>query len=1231
MAQTTLSCGNSPPSSLDIRGLVSLEPVDLIKRIDRTGPPLVLLTAFWVSVLSPRVSSSFSLTELAYSVIAEGVRSAPCKLPPLGTRRCLIDRVGPLVLLTAFFRVSSGLSLAEWTSFGVTGGARSVSCERPPASSQLSTAHKRPVEGEPEMSLSTAQKRPAEGEPEVSLNTAQKRPAEGEPEMSLNTNSDTSQKVQVIHVSTGKARLQIDSLEAENYKLKEYIMRLKTFREDEKQGLEATIHNANQVIEEWKIHAEGLETILSQNEGDQDFRDRIALLEEKNQILMNQIEEQETDQQLHEHDDTLRAQLQSLEAEYSQLKRVSDSDQNEKKGLDETINNIEAENSILRDELKNFNVSYEEQKKKLADFEAENSDLQIQVKDLSASWKQQKENFEHATAEKEKLEHDVSVLATEQDHYLSGKEALAAIEAENSCLQNQLKDLKDDLVHSDVQSSDLQTRVKALEASCEEQNKNLENATTENDKLKQDVLALEAEQERHLAEKENLMNSLQDRGEDLEEHEGIITELNTKITEQEELVTTMVRQTEELEKAKAKSAAELETRISLVTQLSDEKRRLLEVPIACAYDTSSDEVHRTANDYAPLRTATLQAQEVGRIYLTVEIVSINHSILSKEQNKLREKVESLETLNSELENARENKDDDIEHQVTTEVETRVAAAKEKIRAECEAQARQEALNRDSHFAQAVRSEALKQSTLDPMVQLARKELEDATREVDKRRAEMECEFIETTKINKLQIASLQTQIQELEAAREAGKCDACPLYIQKWIWTVEYVQDLKKQLAALTGQARGNGAGPDIEMTDVNTPSRPSGQGSSAPLPNAAPEPKPTQPSRGSSSSTGEKTPFIPSSQSGRPAAASGPTTQSSDQSTSGSSSSSSARPAYSSEPTNTGKKEKKVVSLRQPKLRRDAEEGDALVKFRTFAQRKLGIKKDMDVLKLLDTRATPKELEAFGREPPVEPALNATGNYPLDMDVDDITKSPWNLAVGEVLIAEFFKECDEAEGDKLKIDAVKLRKLWGDRLKNLRKCQRQLAIAAKDPKYLVRVAEEARRTTNRTQLLSRRKHSGQLAFDKETQKLFAILFRVLDGQVMSSDEELGDRKRKTCRVLRKDWRAKLLINIFKWLDYHADHNQLTSSGVRVGTAPHPRRRLPADPDTTSPSPYVRRLPSNLYDPIWIATLTPAQLDDLNVQDPITLPEYVLTWPTNEKFEADVDDRDEYWRPSPKA
>ncbi|KAJ7464967.1 hypothetical protein B0H11DRAFT_2240397 [Mycena galericulata] len=94
-------------SSLDIRELVSLE-----LSAGFGSPDDVALSIWEVSVLSPWVPSSLSLTELASPVVAEGVRSAPCELPPpLGTRR-LIDRVGPpLVLLTAFLRVSSNLSL----------------------------------------------------------------------------------------------------------------------------------------------------------------------------------------------------------------------------------------------------------------------------------------------------------------------------------------------------------------------------------------------------------------------------------------------------------------------------------------------------------------------------------------------------------------------------------------------------------------------------------------------------------------------------------------------------------------------------------------------------------------------------------------------------------------------------------------------------------------------------------------------------------------------------------------------------------------------------------------------------------------------------------------------------------------------------------------------------------------------------------------------------------------
>ncbi|KAJ7464966.1 hypothetical protein B0H11DRAFT_1922387 [Mycena galericulata] len=82
-------------------------------RIDQVGPPLVLLTAALVlrttlacrygrspfCLVRSRVSSSLSLADLA-SFVCRGSYQLP---PPLGTRRRLIDRVGPpLVLLAAF-------------------------------------------------------------------------------------------------------------------------------------------------------------------------------------------------------------------------------------------------------------------------------------------------------------------------------------------------------------------------------------------------------------------------------------------------------------------------------------------------------------------------------------------------------------------------------------------------------------------------------------------------------------------------------------------------------------------------------------------------------------------------------------------------------------------------------------------------------------------------------------------------------------------------------------------------------------------------------------------------------------------------------------------------------------------------------------------------------------------------------------------------------------------------
>ncbi|KAJ7658370.1 hypothetical protein DFH06DRAFT_1327646 [Mycena polygramma] len=321
-----------------------------------------------------------------------------------------------------------------------------------------------------------------------------------------------------------------------------------------------------------------------------------------------------------------------------------------------------------------------------------------------------------------------------------------------------------------------------------------------------------------------------------------------------------------------------------------------------------------------------------------------------------------------------------------------------------------------------------------------------------------------------------------------------------------------------------------------------------------------------------------------------------------------------SSAPKANSANKTKVATPRKPKAKRPPPQRDALTAFRRFVQKQLGISKDNQIDQLIIHRATLDVLAAFDSQG-IAPIPNGKGLYALDVE-DDVTKSDWNVAVGESLIIAFFAG-DEGSGFASTVDESFLRPLWMDRLN------------ASDPEYMAKLSQSARKLTHRSHLFSRRQRSGQLTFSRTVQRMFAVLFDSLNGQVMSSDDEIGtERRKKTCRVIRKDWRSEVLINLLKWLDYNADHESLTASGVSVGPGPHPRIRSTIGPATKfSLSPAMSGLPSNLYSPLFLAGLSAADHDKLNPQNAIPLPVEVFNLQTNENFDVNRDDQDEYWKP----
>ncbi|KAJ7177776.1 hypothetical protein C8R46DRAFT_1029378 [Mycena filopes] len=315
---------------------------------------------------------------------------------------------------------------------------------------------------------------------------------------------------------------------------------------------------------------------------------------------------------------------------------------------------------------------------------------------------------------------------------------------------------------------------------------------------------------------------------------------------------------------------------------------------------------------------------------------------------------------------------------------------------------------------------------------------------------------------------------------------------------------------------------------------------------------------------------------------------------------------------------------------------------FRKYVHSKLGIKSDKQIDRLVKNQAPPEVLAAFEAGGPQPEPHPTTKLYSLDMAGDDVVYSSWNDAVGERLIRGFLEtyepeeeieeasaenDSDDDDEDK-SVDELFLKPLWRGRLEGIRRALVDVARTLVDPEYMNDLSKTARRLTHRNQLFERRLHSAQLAWSESVRNQLAVLFNVLSGLAMSSDDEIGrERRKKTCRVIRKDWRHEVLINLLKWLDYHADYQNLTASGVSSGPAPHPRLRAAAEPATQSSSPVIKGLPRNLYSPVWLATLPNVQVRELNLQEPIPLPVEVFELQTNVRFEVNECDNDEFWRP----
>ncbi|KAJ7432492.1 hypothetical protein B0H11DRAFT_1940513 [Mycena galericulata] len=1081
------------------------------------------------------------------------------------------------------------------------------------------------------------------------------------------------------HEGTSEAR--ILSLDEENLSLKAQLAGYQT----EKEGLEASVTSAQRAIVEWKEHVKMLQDKLPKHDREGTSEARIQSLDEENLSLKAQLASYQTEKEglearvtsaqrtiteWKEQVETLKDELSKvgepavsttakahrkrayilfLDEENLSLKAQLASFQTEKEGLEASVTSAQRaivewkeHVKMLQDKLpKHDRESTSEAR--IQSLDEENLSLKAQL----ASYQTEKEGLEASVTSAQRTitewkEH-VETLKDElskHDHDGTSEARILFLDEENISLKAQLTSYQ-------TEKEGLEASVTSAQRTITEWKEQVETLQDELYKVGEPAVSTTAKAHRKRAyiqslDEENHALKVQLAGYQTEK-EGLEARVNTYKRKDDLKVQIAGLETDRSRLAKLyeEQTKDLESSINEFPDLShaklivdqseeDEGRHLDQINNLLDHAKEVEEHLATLEEEKSRIDATL-AQDTRDI---VQHRALTKTLIS-DKTELQKvlQIRSLEALNSELEEARENAEDELQRKVEVEVQTRIEGLRVKMRKEWETEFRGEITEQDSMFARKVEEEVKRKLLLQPVIQLAQKELQHATQVAEKRRQEMETQFAESTKEMERFKSSTDEKIRKYEQERT---------------WLFQYVAAKNVEPAAST---REGGPNADVDMPYVNLPPQPGGSSSTGIQPQSrggSPGAKLTPPrgDQGSSSlpylppkpnSTPSKDPFS-GQQSGQPASTPRPNAQSGGPSMP---EFPNAGPRFERDQKGKWKATGKPIatSTRAPKKARGAEEAMAMGKFRHLVQKSLGIKSDNEIMKLWDGRATPEALQAFeagSLQPEPEPE---TRIYPFDMSGENVVHSLWNQAIGEQLITEFLKtyeavvDDDDNDDDReVVVGEQFLRTCWTERMKCIRKRQLEAARAVIEPGYMEEHAELARRLTHRSALYIRRLRSSQLIRDAEVRKLFAVFLQLLSGQVMSSDEEIGSqRRRKTCRVIRKDWRATLMINLLKWLDYHADAMKLTASGVASGSSPHSRVRSPIDRDTKqSSSPYIKGLPCNLYDPVWLSGLDKAAKAVLNVQKEIELPKGVLSWPNNEDFEADANDKDEYWRPPTK-
>ncbi|KAJ7854030.1 hypothetical protein B0H13DRAFT_1903843 [Mycena leptocephala] len=800
-----------------------------------------------------------------------------------------------------------------------------------------------------------------------------------------------------------------------------------------------------------------------------------------------------------------------------------------------------------------------EEKDRIADLELENLGL--------------KNSVDHYQKENSGLE---SSIRDANESITLWREAVANLEAQL-------------LTHN---GDDLKARIQSLEGekSQLEAQQGMADQYKEKEDSRERITSLEAENMLLKEEAMNLNTLSEEQAKDL-------GSCMSKLTELEESKKRAKLTVEQLEQDELRRLADVEGLADKVEESEHSIATLREEKYQLQARLNTEEEEKFNTKRSTYTYSTLESPWLNR-RIEKSVLSPSHAkIRVTEQNsqkKLQEHVNRLETLNSDLEQTRESAEDELDRRVETQVENRVKALKSELQKEWETECKRTIFDQNAAFAERVKAEVQRKVESEPVVKFAQKQLNDALRDASKRRADTEAKFAAATEKTEEYKSLMNKKIQE---------------YAQRMEWMLDYVAGMNAKFNELNAKsdattpkegAHRNVGTPDVEMPDHN-PSRQPGSSSTAPTS----QPTGSQGGRGSQQSLNGSGPDAnptsppgvePTSQSsgGKGSGRQPPSTTSGQSSTPESSSSTVPREKWKAV------RRPPVVARRKGKVIRPAEHAAALIAFRKFVHRNLGIKKDKDIDKLLLTRATRESLAAF-EESRLDPEPHPeTKVYSLEMDGEDITQSlisgSRNTNDEEEVVV------DEAE---VAIDDAFLRPLWKDRLTNLRRSQLDLSRAVKDPEYMDAVSKAARQLTHRNQTAL-----GAAGLERTGQE--AVCFTFPGAEFPG--HELG----------RRDGSSKAEENLSGSFAKIGG-----TSERRLGGTEPPSSNWSAvgNDKTRSSSPYISGLPRNLYCPTWLSTLNRAEMAALKPLDPIELPVEVLDWETNLKFEADADDQDEFWRP----